>query len=88
MLKNNEVNQIVMYFDAIGLWTFVLSDAHFTNSGNCKMKVLNMHYSIFFFPFQLSIENDHKESDSSPVLMVRNHYQTDMTQSHSLSLTN
>ena len=29
---NNEFNQIVKYFDAIGLWTFLLNDAHFTNS--------------------------------------------------------
>jgi hypothetical protein len=36
---NNEANQIVKYFDAIGLWTFLLNNAHFTNSGlNCKMK--------------------------------------------------
>jgi hypothetical protein len=55
MLKNNEVNQIVMYFDAIGLWTFVLSDAHFTNSGN-ENEGLKYALFNFFFLFQLSIE--------------------------------
>ena len=30
---NNEINQIVKYFDAIGLWTFLLNYADFTNSG-------------------------------------------------------
>jgi hypothetical protein len=32
-VMNNESNQIAKYPDAIGLWTFLLNDADFTNSG-------------------------------------------------------